>query len=221
MKILCVAFLSVLLFTFNAFSQVKTEEAEAAPKAAIVKISLLDLPGVKDEKSKWEFSYQLRLITEKEMNEAARTGKLKQMDDEEKLGVLVGQGNFTKNALSKNENREVTLNIPLTEEIQARLKKQPKNRAKLSASAPDEKTIESIKNSQSEAQVFLLYASALVYDAKLKKNLLIPMSWIMPFYRHPDANFAMVFEIAEDGGINRRIIIPENSKSSITVTTKQ
>lgn len=220
MKILCTVFLFGLLLAVDGFSQAKKEESNTAPKAATIKITLLDLPGGNLEKSKWEVAYELRIFNEKEFYEAVKSGKLKQMDTEEKLGVLIGKGNFTKNALSKNENREVVLTVPLDEEIQAKLKNQPQNRINLSKVTVTDEIIKKSKEDETKAQVFLMYANALVYDAKLKKTTIIPLSWILPFRRHPDANFEMTLRVEENGGYSNRLVLPSNQKST-TVTIKQ
>lgn len=216
-----VCFVIILVFTFNVFSQIKKEESNREPKTAIVKISLLDLPGANEEKSKWEVSYELRVITEKEMREALVAGKLKYMDGEEKLGVLIGKGSFTKNALSKTENREATLTLPLNEEIQNRLNNQLKNRANVSLSSLNEKRVGTTKDTETEAQIFLFYASALVYDAKLKKNVIIPLNWILPFFRHPNANFEMTLQVKENGEYASMLVLPEKSRNSLTKTVRQ
>lgn len=52
MKTLCTVIFAVLLLAFGASAQVKKEEPNAALKAATIKITLLDLPGVNIEKSK-------------------------------------------------------------------------------------------------------------------------------------------------------------------------
>ncbi len=68
MKTLCTVIFAVLLLAFGASAQVKKEEPNAALKAATIKITLLDLPGVNIEKSKWEAAYELRIITQKELD---------------------------------------------------------------------------------------------------------------------------------------------------------
>ncbi len=73
-------------------------------------------------------------------------------------------------------------------------------------------------------QVFVMYANVLVYDAKLKKNIIVPFNWVLPFahFAHfPGANFQMTFQIEENGEFARSMVLPEKSKNSFTITTKQ
>jgi len=222
MKILCAAFLSILLFAVGSFSQVKKEESNAALKTATIKITLLDLPGANLEKSKWEVAYELRIASGKELSDASIDGRLS-LDAEKKLGEFVAKSSFVKNALSKKENREAVLTIPLDKKVQEKLANELEILAK-SNTAPNKNTSEALSERQMKTQNFLMYANVLVYDAKLKKNIIVPFNWVLPFARFahfPGANFQMTFEIKENGEHARSMVLPEKTKSSFTITTKQ
>nr|MBA2621693.1 hypothetical protein [Acidobacteriota bacterium] len=181
MKILSAAFLTVLLFAVGGFSQVKKEDSNAALKAATLKITLLDLPGLNLEKSKWELAYELRIASEKELFDAMTNGRL-DLNPDKKLGEFVAKSSFTKIALSKKENREAFLTIPLDTKIQEKLASELEMLNK-SAAAPNKNTPEALRERQLKAQHFLMYANILVYDAKLKKTIVIPFDWGFPFAR--------------------------------------
>lgn len=222
MKKLFTVFLSSLLFSFNAFSQVKKEESNTVLTAATIKITLLDLPGVNLEKSKWEIAYELRITSGKELSDASVDGKLS-LDAEKKLGEFVAKSSFSKNVLSKKENREVVLTIPLDKKTQEKLAVELESLAK-SGDASNKITSETRLERQIKTQNFLMYANVLVYDAKLKKSILVPFNWVLPFARFshfPGANFQMTFQIKENGEHARSMVLPEISKNSFTVTTKQ
>jgi len=222
MKIFCAVFLSVSLFAVGSFSQVKKEESNAALKTATIKITLLDLPGVNLEKSKWEVAYELRIASQKELSDASTDGRLT-LNAEQKLGEFVAKSSFTKNILSKKENREVVLTIPLDKKIQEKLAGELESLAK-SNHAPNKNTSETSTERAVKTQIFVMYANVLVYDAKLKKNIIVPFNWVLPFARFahfPGANFQMTFQIAENGEYARSMVLPEKSKNSITITTKQ
>jgi hypothetical protein len=222
MKILSAAFLTVLLFAVGGFSQVKKEGSNAALKAATLKITLLDLPGVNLEKSKWELAYELRIASEKELFDAMTNGRLN-LDADKKLGELVAKSSFTKNALSKKENREAFLTVPLDAKIQEKLATELELLNK-SAAAPNKNTPEALRERQLKTQNFLMYANILVYDAKLKKNIVVPFHWVLPFARFahfPGANFQMTFQIKENGEYARSMVLPEKTKNSKTITVKQ
>lgn len=176
--------LIALVFTATAmFAQAqkptpKTSElsTDKTPKEATVFIELLDLPGIKDTNSKWEMSYELRVIDRKSSFEAIQSGKLKFMEiDGEKVGDIIAKGSFKKQNLSQAANRKVSLTIPFDENIREKLKNQSKT-----------------------PRQFLFYASALVFDGKLKKNIVVPLSWVWNYEFYPDAKFGMNFKVEED-----------------------
>jgi hypothetical protein len=192
--------LSILLCFFSAGVYSQEQRPETTRKTAVVKtpqeativVDFLDLPGRENEKSSWEVSYELRIIDEKSFVEAANAGKLKQMAiDEEKSGDFIAKNSFKKMNLSQAENRQVILKIPL-----------------------DEKTRGKLKSAQKLGQVFLFYSSALIFDGRLKKNIIIPLSWIWRYEVYPDARFGMELKIEEsmsdDGySYSRKTFLPE------------
>jgi hypothetical protein len=223
MKILCTVFLLVLLFATVSFSQAKKEESNATLKAATIKITLLDLPGVNLEKSKWEVAYELRIITRKELYGVMVNGRLN-LDADKKIGEFIAKDSFTKNILSKKENREVILTVPLDDKIQKKLADELESISKSNAAAPNGDSSEPAAERGTKTQVFVMYAKALVYDAKLKKNIIVPFNWLLPFARFahfPGANFQTTFQIKENGEFAKSIVLPEKTKNSITITTKQ
>lgn len=174
----------ILAFTVTFVQSQKTTPeqskilTEKTPKEALIVINFLDLPGKKNLKSKWEFSYQLRIIDGKSSVEATKAGRLSSMTIEgDKLGDLIDKGSFSKINLSQSKNRQVFLKIPL-----------------------DEKTREKLKNNENLRQDFLFYGSALVYDGKLKKNIVVPLSWVWNYEIYADAKFGMEFKIQETEG---------------------
>ena len=221
MKILSAVFLAVLSFAVVGFSQIKQEDSNAALKAATIKVTLLNLPGVNLEKSKWELAYELRIASEKELFDAMTNGRLN-LDADKKLGEFVAKSSFTKNALSEKENREAFLTVPLDQKIQAKLTGELEMLGK--SAANDKNTPEATAERRLKAQNFVMYANILVYDAKLKKNIVVPFNWILPFARFahfPGANFQMTFQIDEKGEYARSMVLPEKTKNSKTITVKQ
>ncbi|MGI8668226.1 MAG: hypothetical protein ACR2J3_00065 [Aridibacter sp.] len=170
----------------------KKDVVAEVPKEATIVINFLGLPGKDNLKSNWEVSYELRIIDRKSETEAVKAGRLKYMSsEEEKIGDFILKNSFRKTNLSQTENRQVVLKIPLDEKIRAKL-----------------------KNAQELKQTFLFYGSALVFDAKLKKNIIIPLSWIWRYELYPEANFGMEFKIEENSGDSdytymRNTFVPE------------
>ncbi len=222
MKIFCAAFLSILMFAVGSFSQVIKEESNAALKAATIKITFLDLPGIANDRSKWELAYELRIASQKELNDASTDGRLT-LDAEKKLGEFVAKSSFSKNVLSKKENREAFLTVPLDKKTQEKLSAELEILNK-PAAVPNKNASEARSERQLKTQNFVMYANILVYDAKLKKNIVVPFNWILPFARFahfPGANFQMTFQITENGEFARSMVLPEKTKKSFTITTKQ
>ena len=225
MKKLYFVSLTILLLALNIFSQVKKEESKNALENATIKITLLNLPGVNLEKSKWEMSYELRITNRKQVSDATTNGRLEDLNAIPKLGEFVAKNSFTKNDLSKKENREAAFTIPLDKKMQERLAGDLENQVKFDELAAQDKiTPELSAERQMKTQYFVMYGNILVYDAKLKKNIVVPFDWIMPFTRFshlPGANFEMSFEIKENGDVNKKVVLPERTQKSMTITIKQ
>lgn len=225
MKKLYFVSLIILLLTLDNFSQVKKEVSKNALENATIKITLLNLPGVNLEKSKWEMSYELRITNRKQVSDATTNGRLEDLNAIAKLGEFVAKNSFTKNDLSKKENREAAFTIPLDKKIQERLAGDLENQVTFDELAAQDKiTPELSTERQMKTQYFVMYGNILVYDAKLKKNIIVPFDWLLPFTRFshlPGANFETTFEIKEDGSFAKSIVLPERTKNSKTITTKQ
>jgi hypothetical protein len=206
-KGICILLTLLCLLSSAVYSQkrrlqiIKKAAAVTVPKEATIVVNFLDLPGKENEKSSWEVSYELRIIDEKSYLEAVKMGKLKQMSlDEEKSGDFIAKSSFRKINLSQAGNRQVILKIPF-----------------------DEKMQEKLKATQKLKQVFLFYSSAIVFDGKLKKNIIIPLSWIWRYEIYPDAKFGMELKIeentSEDGySYSRKTFLPEKLPKGYFVT---
>ncbi|CAN5772837.1 hypothetical protein BH20ACI4_BH20ACI4_19740 [soil metagenome] len=206
MKKICGLLVLLHFLTAVASSQTRPPETNKTtvtetPQEATVVVNLLDLPGRNNEKSSWEFSYELRIIDQKLFSEAAKNGKLKQMAiDEEKSGDLIGKNSFRKENLSQPENRRVVLKMPL-----------------------DNATREKLKAAQKLKHIFLFYGTALVFDGKLKKNIVVPLSWIWRSEVYPDAKFGIEFKIEESSSdegysYSRTTAVPEKLPKNFYVT---
>ncbi len=185
----------LLIFPIAVFSQKSAPQS----KTATVTFSLLDLPGIANEKSSWEVSFELRLTNETIEYEASKVGRLKNMSEGEKIGDLIYKNSFIKKSLADSRNRKVVLQIPLSEEIQKKLENEPKNRINLSKVKITDEIIKKSREDEARAQVFLLYATAIVYDAKLKKNAVIPLNFLMNYRNYPSLNFSVNLKLTSDG----------------------
>lgn len=161
------------------------------PRSALVEILLLKAPGLNVAGSKWEIAYEFRITnaltlwTERE--------KFKDTS-KERVGDLIRES-IVKKPLQAPENRKIAFQIPLSPEVQERLRNQPKDLVKIS---PGKITSEDLKLSREQelrSQVFLFYSVVSVYDAKLKKTLTIPVSRTWDFANFPEAKFEIKIEI--------------------------
>lgn len=196
MKKICAFAVLLGLFSLCVYSQkrsrtiIKKNVPVKVSKDATIIINFLDLPGVENDKSSWEVAYELRIIDGNSLVNATKTEKLKEMSiEEEKVGDFIGKGSFRKENLSQIVNRRVVLQIPFDEKIQ-----------------------EKLKNVGNLRQEFLFYGSAIVFDGKLKKNIIVPLGWVWRYEIYPDAKFGMEFSVEtnENGySYSRKTFLPD------------
>jgi hypothetical protein len=167
------------------------------PKVATVEIILVKAPGINDEGSRWEIAYEFRIINQADEWQAWKQGKFKG-GSTERTGELIKEGTI-KGTLQSPANRQIILKIPFSPEIQERLKEQPQNLLKTTPNQITPEEIKLLKEQELKSQVFLFYSVIHIYDAKLKKNLIIPASRTWPFYDYPVARFEIKIEINDDG----------------------
>ncbi len=197
------------------------EEVEnPIPKQAGINIKLTSAPGINNEKSTWEMGWELRIIDGDTLFDLAKSGELMKDGSDVKHGELIAKSSFKKSDLSQMKNRETNLQIPFDEKTIEKLKIELQNSFP-NQNSPDNKTNAKTRPAEIKLQVFLFYANALIYDAKLKKSVIVPFDWIMPFSRHPNAKFEMTIDINPDGSYGKRIILPQKSTNTITIPAKQ
>lgn len=202
MKLCSVVFLITSLFAINGIAQERLtsrrSEAQKTPNVVAIKFTLLNSPGITDEGSRWETAYELRIANEEAYYEASRQGKFKG-GSQERVGELIAQGSFTRKLLRLLKNRSIVLQVPLTRQIRERLKNQPKDRVKLTAATATADNIRLSREHEKKGQVFFFYSIANIYDAKLKKNVVVPINRIWMFGWHRDGEFKLEFEVTENG----------------------
>lgn len=171
--------------------------SQEVPKAATVRIFLTKAPGINDEGSRWEIAYEFRIASQAAEWEAFKKRKSKD-GSEERVGELIKEGTI-KETLRSPANREVVLKIPFSPAIQERLRDQPRDPVKIGAGQSTPEEIKLLKEQEVKSQIFLFYPIISIYDAKLKKNFIIPYQQSWGFSDHPDAQFEIKIEINSDG----------------------
>ena len=210
-KILSLSFATILFLAASSTPSNLLKSVQASqeiPKAATVRITLVNAPGINDEGSRWEIAYELRIINQAAEWQAWKQGKFKG-GSEERVGELIREGSV-KQLLRSPQNRRVVFKIPFSPEIQERLKNQPRDLVKFTPGNITPEEIKLSKEQEMKLQVFLFYSTLSIYDAKLKRNFIIPVSRTWPFNNFPDARFEIKIEIHDDGGYS--VHSPTSSK---------
>jgi len=149
------------------------------PRSALVTVKLLKAPGLNLPASKWEISYDFRLMSESRL--WAERSKLNESSTEH-AGDLIKQATEGK-SLATPAGQTLSLRIPFDANSLARLREQP-----LDKSASD---------AELKSQIFVFYAVISVHDAKLKRTVTMPMSRVWDFSNFPDAHFEVTVEISD------------------------
>src|SRR5947209_742961 len=181
--------------------------AQETPKTAIVKV-IVNAPGIGIEGSRWEIAYELRIANEITLWEAWKQRK-SNGGSEQRVGELIKEGSF-RESLRSTGNHEAVFRIPLSAEVQERLRNQPRERVKYTSGNITPEEIQLLKEQEIKSQIFLFYPIINIYDAKMKKNFIIPASRSWSFDEHPDVQFEIKIEINDDGSYS----IKYNAKSS-------
>jgi hypothetical protein len=182
------------------------------PKTATVEIILLGAPGINEEGSNWEIAYEFRIANQATCYEAWKQGKFKD-GSRERVGELIKEGDVKK-IFQSRENRKVLFQIPFSPQIQEKLRNEPRNRFKFT---PGKITPEEIKLSREQemrAQSFLFYSVINLYDARLKKTLMIPARFHWPFGSYPQARFEIKIAINNDGSYSVNTSLPAETASN-------
>lgn len=170
--------------------------SQEIPKAATVKV-ILKTPGINDEGSRWEIAYEFRIANEITLWEAWKQRK-SNGGPEQRVGELIKEGVF-RESLRSPENRQAVFQIPLSPEIQGRLRNQPRERFQTTPGKITPEEIKLLKEQEIKSQNFLFYSTLNIYDAKLKRNFIIPASRTWRFEDNPDAQFEIKVEVHDDG----------------------
>jgi hypothetical protein len=176
------------------------------PKTATVEIILLGAPGINDEGSRWEIAYEFRIANQATCYEAWKQGKFKD-GSRERVGELIKEGDVKK-IFRSPENRKVLFQIPFSPEIQERLRNEPRDRVKFTPGKITPEDIQLSREQEMRAQSFLFYSVINIYDARLKKTLMIPASFTWSFSSYPQARFEIKVEINSDSSYSVNTSVP-------------
>jgi hypothetical protein len=210
MKRLVLTYMAILVLATAALAQTAGKNAKTIPNQVKIIFNLLELPGMANEMSNWELTFELRLINQSTEFDAIRAGKLRKMQTEDRLGELVYKNSFSKKMLIRPENRKLVFDIPLDQTTQRKLLNQPVEQSNQLPSVMTSEAIKKAKEREENSQVFLLYADAIVYDAGSKTTKLVPLSRILDFRNYPELTFTIGL-IVRDAGYEVVINTPNNS----------
>jgi hypothetical protein len=203
---LCLIIVAMLALAAGAFSQTPEKDLGAPPQvptSATIQVTLVDAPGINDDGSRWEINYEFRIASDAAIWDAHK----RKDGSEERVGDLLKEGSF-KQTLRSAENRRLVLTVPLTADIQARLRSQPTP----SEAAKMNLTVAESRELERRSQSFLFRLVAEVYDAKLKKSVLISQGFPWSFAGNPDARFEIKLKINADGGYRLEASRPKSGE---------
>ena len=172
---------------------------QRVPTGATVALRLLKAPGLSLPGSKWEVTYEFRMLPES--NLWSEREKLKE-GSTQRAGDLIKKATLAK-SLGSTRGQTLLLEIPFPASTVDKLKNQPKDRL-----APGQDV---------KSQIFLFYSIISVHDARLKKTLTIPVTRIWDFANFLDARFEIRIEINDDGSYTVNSSHIKNPKNGITI----
>ena len=197
-KLKSLAIVAILFLAALPSSRVQAEPPlpTPPPKSALVEIVLVKAPGLDDEGSMWEISYEFRLANEITLWQKRNDLKA---GSQQRVGELIKEG-AAKGVLRSPASRKFVFTIPFSSEIQAKLRNQPRERLKMTGTEMSPDQVKQLKDQELNSQVFLFYPIVNIYDGRLKKSFLISTSRIWDYESYPDARFVIKIEINSDGG---------------------
>jgi hypothetical protein len=212
---LILLFSCVLLLAGNSLPQTLKGQTPAPniPTAVTIEIVLLTAPGIDDEGSQWEIAYELR-ITNEAANEVAYFAARRQGKPKGRVGELIKEANVRK-PLRPPENHKFVFEIPFSQEIQERLRSQPREHLKIAPGPITPESYKASKEQDAKFQIFKFYSVINVIDARLKKTILIPVDQEWNFANYPDARFGFKIEINSDGEPSWKTSRPADPRSPV------
>lgn len=153
-------------------------------------------------------------ITSEAANEAAFFAARRQGKPEGRVGELIKDADVRK-PLRSLQNHKFVFEIPFSPEIQERLRNQPREHLKIAPGPITPESYQASKAQDTQFQVFKFYSVINIFDARLKKNILIPVDQEWTFAKYPDARFGFKIEIDSDGGASWKTNRPANSTSPV------
>ena len=192
-----ITILAVLVLAALPFGRAQAERTlpPSLPMSAQVEIVLVKAPGLDDEASNWEVSYEFRLANEITLWQKRNDLKA---GSQQRVGELIKEGG-AKGLLRSPANRRFVFTIPFSSEVQAKLRNQPRERVKMTGAEMSPDQVKQLKDQEHNSQVFLFYPIINIYDGRLKKSFLISTSRIWDYESYPEARFKIKIEINGEG----------------------
>lgn len=204
----------VLPLVTHGVSRIQGQSAlEEVPKAATVEVYLLKAPGIDDDRSRWEIAYEFRIANDKTIFDERK--KLTEGSGE-RVGELIKEGAI-KQPLKSAENRKAVFQVPFSPEIRERLRNHPREQLKISSGNLTPEVAKLVDEMEMRSQTFLFYTIISVYDARLKRNIIIPTLRSWSFGAFPEARFEIKIEINSEGGYS----VNSSSRNEALKLTKE
>ncbi len=175
------------LVAMARFSGSEEQASKAAPPkptklpAEIVLIlSLEEMPGLDNPKSFWEGAYEIRVADWQALTAEP------QLVDAPDFGESLIQSSFAKRSVLAEDNRHVTISVPVSGRVSERLKAQASN-----------------------PQVFLLRSTIRLFDAQLDRQYALKVNRLWQFKLFPDGRATVNIKIEPDGSYSTYGPVPK------------
>jgi hypothetical protein len=158
------------------------------PEEIKLTLKVEEMPGIENPKSFWEGTYEIRLVDWSTIDERTKAGL-----DAGDAGVVFLQSSFEHRSLS-DENRRLTVSLPVNGPLRERLLQQREN-----------------------PQAFSLRSKVRFYDGQLDRNSAFSINRIWRFGNFPDGEATITIKIKPDGGFSVWGPLRKDAPASYTI----
>jgi len=184
--------------------------AEEIPDAVTVEIILVNSPGITHEASSWEIAYEFRIATDAMVWEANKK-RQSEPRNTSRAGELINQG-VVKKSLRPPGHRRIVLQFPLNRDIQERLRNHPRDRVKLTPGNVTPEQIKLAKEQEMKSQSFLFYPVISVFDAQLKKTIVMQFPQVWSFSGSAKPRYEIKVVVNPDGSYSVNRTLPTRAR---------
>jgi hypothetical protein len=183
-----ISLLTMLLSAFACAAQSGNPRRQPVPTSATIEIALVAAPGITAYESHWQAAYEIGIASDAAIWDAHKRTESANLQ----VGEIIKQGSFNE-SLRKPAHRRVVLKFSFSPEIQARLKDQSPGSANPNMTTAQSRELETRRQN-------LMFRSVVeIYDGKLKKNIIVPISTSRSLFNFPGDPLQITIQIGAAG----------------------